>query len=365
MNITYQMPTKVIMGEGCVRANAALLAEMGKKALIVTGACSAKANGSQDDVLAALTQNGQSYAVYDKVMSNPTIACAYDGAAFAKSQGCDFVIAIGGGSPMDAAKAMALLARQDIPEPALFSGQYGPDVLPMVHIPTTAGTGSEVTPYAILTNDAAQTKTSLASPLLFPKIALLDARYMSGLPLNVTINTAVDALSHLVEGMLTVRANTVTGILAAEGMKNIAFCFGAMKQNALASDIREKLLYASMLGGVVIANTGTTVVHAMGYALTYFKNIDHGRANGLLMPAFFDFIQKNASVKVSEILSLMGFLSVEAFKSTMMELLGEKEKLTIQEIEKFSEITMKAKNIKNTIVSLSKDDIINIYKASF
>lgn len=365
MNIAYQMPTKVIVGEGCVRANAALIAGMGSNALIVTGARSAKINGSKDDVIAVLTKNAQSYAVYDKVMSNPTIECAYDGSAFAKAQGCDFVIAIGGGSPMDAAKAIALLARQDIPESALFSGQYSEDVLPMVHIPTTAGTGSEVTQYAILTNHAAQTKMSLASPLLFPKIALLDARYMSTLSLNDTVNTAIDALSHAVEGMLTVRANSITDILAAEAIKNIAFCIGALKQSAVTPDIREKLLYASMLGGMVIANTGTTVVHAMGYPLTYFKDIDHGRANGLLMAAFFDFLQKRVPEKVSEILSLMGFLSVEAFKSTMNELMGEKEKVTDEEFIKFSEIVIKAKNVGNTIIAPSKNDIINMYAASF
>jgi alcohol dehydrogenase class IV len=365
MNIAYQMPTKVIMGEGCVRANAALIAGMGNKALIVTGARSAKANGSQYDAIAALTQNGQSYAVYDKVTSNPAIACAYDGAAFAKAQGCDFVIAIGGGSPMDAAKAIALLARQDIPEPVLFSGQYNPDVLPMVHIPTTAGTGSEVTPYAILTNHTAQTKMSLASPLLFPKIALLDAGYMSTLSLDVTVNTAIDALSHAVEGMLTVRANVMTDIMAAEAIRNIAFCIGALKQNALTPDIREKLLYASMLGGTVIANTGTTVVHAMGYPLTYFKNIDHGRANGLLMAAFFDFLQKRVPEKVSEILSLMGFISVEAFKSTLNELMREKETVTGRESVEFAEIVIKAKNVGNTIIPPSKNDIVGMYKASF
>ena len=119
-------------------------------------------------------------------------------------------MAIGGGSPMDAAKAIALLACQDIPESALFSGEYGTEVLPMVHIPTTAGTGSEVTQYAVLTNDAAQTKTSLASPMLFPKYALLDAKYMSGLSLSTTINTAMDALSHVIEGMLSIRANAMT-----------------------------------------------------------------------------------------------------------------------------------------------------------
>jgi len=365
MNIAYKMPTKVIMGEDCVRTNASLIAGMGSKALIVTGAHSAKANGSQDDAITALTQNGQGYAVYDKVTSNPTIACAYDGAAFAKAQGCDFVIAIGGGSPMDAAKAIALLTRQDVPEPSLFSGQYNPDVLPMVHIPTTAGTGSEVTPYAILTNHSAQTKMSLASPLLFPNIALLDARYMSTLSLKVTVNTAIDALSHAVEGMLTVRANVMTDIMAAEAIKNIAFCIGALKQNALTPDIREKLLYASMLGGMVIANTGTTVVHAMGYPLTYFKDIDHGRANGLLMAAFFGFLQKRVPEKVSEILSLMGFISVEAFKSTMNELIGEKESFADQEFAQFSEIVIKAKNVDNTIIPPSKNDIIGMYKASF
>jgi len=365
MNLLYQMPTKVVMGEGCVRANAGLLAGMGSKALIVTGARSAKENGSQDDVMAALTQNGQSCAVYDKVMSNPSISCAYEGAAFAKQQGCDFVIAIGGGSPMDAAKAMALLARQDIPESELFSGQYSPDVLPMVHIPTTAGTGSEVTQYAILTNDAAQTKTSLASPLLFPKIALLDARYMSALPLNVTINTAIDALSHLTEGMLTVRANTMTDMLAEEGIKHIAFCFDAMKRNAVTDVIREKLLYASMLGGMVIANTGTTVVHAMGYSLTYFKNIDHGRANGLLMAAFFNYLQKSVPDKVSKIMSLMGFLSVEAFKTTMNELLGEKETVTDKEIDTFAQIAIQAKNIANTISPPTQNNITDMYMASF
>ena len=365
MNLKYLMPTKVLMGRGIVRSSANELMGLGSKALIVTGAHSAKANGSLEDVIAALTLNGQGYTVFDKVMSNPTIACVYEGAAFAKREGCDFVIAIGGGSPMDAGKAIALLACQDIAESALFSGQYGNEALPMAHIPTTAGTGSEVTPYAILTNDKAQTKTSLASPILFPKVALLDAGYTQGLPLHVTINTAVDALSHAVEGMLTVRAGIMTDMLAAESIRNISYCFDAMKQNALTPDIREKLLYASMLAGMVIANTGTTIVHPMGYPLTYFKGVDHGRANGLLMPAFFEFLQKNGVEKISQILSLMGFMSVDAFRNTMNELLGEKEKFTKPELASYAKIAVKVKNIGNTIVLPTEQDIVSIYEASF
>ncbi len=365
MNLSYHMPTRVLIGQDVVRRSAQQIAGMGEKALIVTGERSAKANGSQDDVVAALAQNGQHYAVFDKIKSNPVIASVYEGAALAKQEGCDFVIAVGGGSPMDAAKAIALLACQDISEENLFSGQYGGDVLPMVHIPTTAGTGSEVTPYAILTDDKAQTKTSLASPLLYPKMALLDAKYTQGLPLNVTINTAVDALSHAVEGMLTVRSCALTDLLAAESIKNISCCFDAMKRDTLTMELREKLLYASMLGGMVIANTGTTIVHSMGYSLTYFKDVDHGRANGLLMAAFFEYLLKKGEKKVSQILSLMGFASVDAFRNTMNELLGERGTLSEQEIAAYSMNAVKTKNVGNTIAPPSEQEVASIYEASF
>jgi len=358
------MPTKVLMGHNVVRQSADLISVLGKKALIVTGARSAEASGALDDVTAALKQNRQSYLIFNKVMSNPTIACVYDGADAAKREGCDFVVAVGGGSPMDAAKAIALLVCQDIPQSDLFSGRYGGTVLPMAHIPTTAGTGSEVTPYAILTNDAAQTKTSLASPLLFPNIAMLDARYLKALPHTVAVCTAIDALSHLTEGMLTVRSNMMTDMLATEGIKNIAYCLGALKNGLLTDEQREKLLYASMLGGMVISNCGTTAVHAMGYSLTYFKNVEHGRANGLLLAAFFEFLQKNEVEKVSRILELMGLKSVDELKITLDELLGEMDPLSEQEIVQYSRISINTKNIGNTLVPPTERDIADMFRAS-
>lgn len=140
-------------------------------------------------------------------MSNPTVECVYDGAETAMEEEVDFVIAIGGGSPMDSAKAIALLAVSDIERKNLFDGNIGNKALPMIHIPTTAGTGSEVTPYAILTNHEKQTKKSIASPCLFPTYALLDAKYTKNLGLATTVNTAIDSLSHSVEGMMSKRAN--------------------------------------------------------------------------------------------------------------------------------------------------------------
>lgn len=361
---SYFMPAKIISGRNCIANNAELLKQFGKKAIIVTGKYSAKANGSEADVISVLKQNGQEWCVYDKVMANPTIQCCYDGADFAKCENADFVIAIGGGSPMDAAKGIALLARQDIPEENLFLGNYSDNVLPMVFVPTTAGTGSEVTPYSILTNDRLQTKTRIASPYIFPKIAFLDAEYTKSLSAHTALNTAVDAFSHAVEGILSAKASFLTDALAVESIGRIAACFDSLKSGELSFEQRESLLEASAAAGMVIANTGTTAVHAMGYSLTYFRHIDHGRANGLLLGEFLKFVYKYAPKKIKIITNACCMNSAEELCSKLSVLLGEKEKFTEEELIQYSEISFKAKNINNCIVVPEKADVLMLMKNS-
>lgn len=261
---------------------------------------------------------------------------------------------------MDAAKAINLLACQDISDDNLFSGQYGTEIMPMIFIPTTAGTGSEVTPYSILTNDRAQTKTSLASPILFPKYAFLDAGYMENMPIDITINTAIDALSHSIEGMLSKRANPITNSIAAESIRRISSCFDALKSGKLTLEQRFELLYGSTLAGMVIANTGTTAVHSMGYSLTYFHNVDHGRANGLILPTFLSYISKYDPGIVGSILSIMGYKSVQEFKDVLDGLLGERESLSREEVEKYAAIASKSKNASNSIVIPGMEDLTDI-----
>lgn len=365
MEFQFYMPTRVITGEDCIRKNKDAFRALGTKAMIVTGARSAKANGSEKDVTEALKLADIEYVVFDKVMSNPTIACVYEGAAAARKAGADFVIAIGGGSPMDAGKAIALLAAQDISEDDLFKGQYENKILPMAFVPTTAGTGSEVTPYSILTNDKAQTKTSIATPLLFPALAFLDGRYTKDLGITTTINTAIDALSHGIEGMISVKANPVSDVLAKESIRQIRECFKALKEGSLTAAHREQLLYASMLAGVVIAHTGTTAVHSMGYSLTYFKDIDHGRANGLLLAEFMKFTAAGRPDVIESIITAMGYKKLEELEKDLEELLGAKEAITAEEISKYSSIAIKAKNIGNCPVVPEEKDLIKIYTESF
>lgn len=358
------MPTKVVNGIGCIKANKDIFASFGKKAMIVTGRTSARKNGSLADVEDVLKELSISYVIFDRIMSNPTIDCVYEGAELAKSEHADFIISIGGGSPMDAGKAIALLAAQEVARADLFSGKYENKVLPMIHIPTTAGTGSEVTQYAILTNDEKQTKTSVASPYLFPTVALCDPTYMMGLRKNITINTTVDALSHAVEGMLTKRANPLSDTLALESIRMITKHMDSLKNDTLTIEERGELLYASTLAGMVIAHTGTTAVHSMGYSLTYFKGLDHGRANGLLLAEFLRFVEKSDAKKIGQILQAMNLESVQEFAVLMNELMGAKEHLTDEEIESYAEIAIKAKNIKNCNVEPTKEDIIQIYFTS-
>lgn len=366
MSKQYYMPVKIITGANCVTENAALFKALGRKAIIVTGRSSAKENGSLQDILTVLSENGQSYVLFDKVMSNPTVACVYEGAKHAKGSGADFVICAGGGSPMDAGKAIAMLACCDVPRDRLFSGATIERALPMAMIPTTAGTGSEVTQYSVLTNDAASTKTSLSSPVLFPKIAFLDGKYMDHLSVKTTVHTAVDALSHLIEGYLSKRADFVSDALAVEGMRMMTAEFGNLTDFTIDRGDREKLLYASCIGGMVIAQTGTTIVHSMGYSLTYFKGVDHGRANGLLLAEYLRFARKSMPERVDALLGVMGLPTIDAFAGLLHDLLSccELETVTEEEMRHFASIAVKAKNRVNSVASPTEEEIKEIYSRS-
>ena len=364
MKINFHIPTKVVMDEDCIKNSAPLIAGLGKKALIVTGARSAKANGSLDDLCSTLKTNDQEFVVFNKVMSNPTIDCVYEGAALAKSEKADFVVSIGGGSPMDAAKAIAMLSVEDIEKGNIFLGGYKKR-LPLCCVPTTAGTGSEVTQYSILMDDAAQTKTSLASPVLFPDVALLDSKYMASLSKATMANTVIDSLSHSVEGYISNRANAISDALALEAIKIIADTIPAIYEWRLTSSDMEKLLYASTLGGMVIAHTGTTSVHSMGYSLTYFKDIDHGRANGLLLTEFLKFVESKCPERIAVILEAMGVASTGEIGDKLNLLLGEKESITDEEIDKFASIAIKAKNNANSMAVPTEADLKKLYRLSF
>lgn len=358
----YLMPTKILFGQGVIKKNASLFKEYGKKALIVTGKHSAKKNGSLDDILEVLKRNGIAYSIFDEIEENPSLETVEKGADFGKKEKIDFIIAIGGGSPLDAAKAINLLiANEDSSKEDLYILKPM-KTLPRIAVPTTAGTGSETTPYAILTNHQKKTKINIVHKVFFD-LALLDPEYMMAMPEAITINTALDALSHLVEGYLTVKANLFSDIWAEKGLNLFSECMDALKKKNFTYLLREKLLLVSTIAGMVIAQTGTSLPHGMGYALTYFHNIAHGRANALLMKAFLEIHPHRE--RVDRILSCLGLNNLEELGDFLDSLLGEKEKVTKDEIIAYAQdMTFNDLKLKNHPAKVSLEDIYQIYEKS-
>ena len=365
MKFRYFVPTRICSGRDCVEENASLLSDLGTRALIVTGRHSAKACGALDDVSNALGSRGRAWTIFDDIEPNPSVSSVYEGARRAREFGADFVVAVGGGSPMDAAKAIALLARQEIPEQKLFSGGFSADVLPMAHVPTTAGTGSEVTQYAVLTNDREQTKKSISGDMLFPNLALLDGKYLKSLSRASAVNTAVDAVSHAAEGMLSVRAGALSDLLARESLTLLGARLDRVASGTCAEADFDALLYASCLAGMVIANTGTTAVHAMGYPLTYFKGIDHGRANGLLLGEFLKWVEEKDPRAAARISEPLGFGCAQELADALQRLFGARETLSESEICAFSSKSAQNKNVRNCKFVASEREITDIYRKSF
>lgn len=221
-DLTYYMPTKIFYGKGCVNADKSFFSSLGKKCLIVTGKNSAKVSGALDDVLKALQSCEISSEIFDEITQNPLLSVCKEAGDLAKEKGVDFIIGIGGGSPLDAAKAIAVFATNDIAPTKIFEGNYDVPPLPIVLVGTTAGTGSEVTPYSVVmvdTEGGIARKRSITN--LFATACFCDYSYTCSLDYNFTISTALDALSHCIEGYFSKRADSISDLFAKTGAKLI------------------------------------------------------------------------------------------------------------------------------------------------
>lgn len=312
------MPTKVYSEDNCVLHHGREMTALGTKAMIVTGKHSAAKCGALQDVLDSL--GAMPYILFDRVEENPSIETVMEAREIAITQGVDLFIGIGGGSPMDAAKAISMMARNP---------QKGEDVLykaealvwfPVVCIPTTCGTGSEVTPYAILTRHTLQTKKSI-SHKIYPALALLDAKYLRSMPRTGLVNTCVDALCHLLESYLNTNSNELNRVYSREGLQ----LWGQFKDRLLADALLEQdyslMLHASMVAGMAITHTGTSLPHGLSYPVTYQLGIPHGRACGIFLGGFVEGYgnAKEAAAAVK----LLGFESTARFRDYLRRLLGK------------------------------------------
>ena len=307
----YYMPVKVYDEPECVKNHAKEITSLGSHALIVTGRKSAFSNGSFDDITAVLTEGGIEFEVFSEVEENPSVETVFLAKERFCSEKIDFVIGLGGGSPMDAAKAIALILLHDDYRPEdLYDTQKESTHLPLVCIPTTCGTGSEVTGVSVLTRHDKKTKISMVHKV-FPDIALIDGKYLSYAPHSLIVSSSVDALSHLIESRLSQKADDYVTMLTDAGFKMWASVRDCLAKG-VSPDENERflLMRSAAIAGMSIAQSGTSIPHALSYILTYDLGIPHGQAVAYYLTGFLAEAPINAKNKI---LHLSGFSDMTDF----------------------------------------------------
>jgi len=309
MNLNAFMPVKLVTGAGCVRASAKELAKLGKVCLIVTGKNSAKGSGALQDVTDTLDLNGQSWLVFEEIGPNPKLTDCMAAAEKAIAAGADFVLGIGGGSALDAAKCIAVLsANPGLTQTQLYAFDWANSPLKIVAVGTNAGTGSEVTKVSVITTPDGR-KKSFHNEAIFPVLALGDPTYTMSLPPMVTRATMVDVLAHCAESFFSRAANHISRIFAVEGIRLLLPVFRMMAENGcdnLDYATREKLYCASIYGGLAINVTGTCFPHTMGYLLTEAFGIPHGTACAVFQKDFYEYNKTVVPELAAEYLERIG-----------------------------------------------------------
>lgn len=309
MSYKFYMPLMSLIGENCLEDAGKEIKKLGfKKALIVTDKI-LREIGTATQVTNILDSVNVSYAFYDGVQANPTVKNVNDGLEVLKKNDCDFVISLGGGSSHDCAKGIALVATNG----GKIQDYEGADKakkaqLPLISINTTAGTGSEMTLFAIITDTDRHVKMSIVDKNLTPIIAVNDPKLMVGMPKGLTASTGMDALTHSIEAYVSTIANPITDACAEKSIKLVSDYLLRAVENGQDLEARDMMAYAEYLGGMAFNNASLGYVHSMAHQLGGFYNLPHGVCNAILLPHVQAFNSKNpvAAEKLAKAAVLMG-----------------------------------------------------------
>ena len=366
MNFSFNLPVRIVSGFDCIQKNAPLLC-LGECALIVTGKNGAKKSGALDDVISALAENGIRYSVFDEITENPPIETCFDGGRMAADIGADFIIGIGGGSAIDAAKAIAAFAaNQQISPMEIFEPEKRilPS-LPIVAVPTTSGTGSEANPYSVLTLPSGEKKKTFSAPDSWAKVAFLDGRYTTSLSKVQTLSTALDAFAHALESYISPKSTEISEMMALYAAEII---WDTIKDDPkeYSEEMHDKLLCASCAAGIAISITGTGFPHPLGYSITMLDGIPHGAACAVFDGDYIEYNMRSPEGK-KKLLKFAKRLDTDiiTIAKRIPELSGVNLTFTEEEIKKRVALVIDAKNYTNSPYVISESEMIDIYKKHF
>ena len=376
----FKTPEYTLIGSKALEEAKPYLKKCGKKALIVTGK-HVVLSDMMAELKKALEEIGIAYFVFEGIPGEPTNVMIDEGIAAYKENGCDFCIGIGGGSPLDSAKAIAAMITNE-GKIADYNGKViEKPIPPVVAIPTTAGTGSEATQFTVITDVEKDIKMLLKGGYLVPKIAIVDPAYTYSAPKSITAATGMDALTHAIEAYTSRKALPVTDTLAVSAVKRIMKYLPAAYKDGSDEKARYEMSVASYEAGICINNSTVTLVHGMSRPIGALFHVAHGISNAMLLTKCLAFALDGAYEKFANLGREIGAATAEDDDKTasekFIEALNEICKIceipTLLEygipkdeffahMEKMAHDALTSGSPGNTMKPISEQDIIEIYK---
>ena len=379
----FAIPAHVLVGKDVLESAIPYLKKYGSKALIVTGKHVGK-SPMMEQLKKVLEEAGIRYVIFDGITGEPTDKMIDAGLEVYKANSCGFIIGIGGGSPLDSAKAIAAMAANE-GKIADYSGKEITGEIPgIVAIPTTSGTGSEATKFTVITDLERDIKMLLKGDSLVPGLAIVDPNFTMDMPKSVTAATGLDALTHAVEAYTSKKAFPLTDVCAVSAVKRIMKYLPVAYKNGYDVKAREEMSLAAFEAGICINNSSVTIVHGMSRPIGALFHVPHGMSNAMLLKECLGFALDGAYDRFADLGRAIGAASDEdSDQQAAEQLLAEIEKIckiceipTLREygikeeafmpvIEKMADDAIASGSPGNTRKTVTKENCIDIYKRVF
>jgi alcohol dehydrogenase class IV len=379
MAYQFSLPGSIIIGENALQSSRSHIESYGKNALIVTGKIVEKTSAFKT-LTELLEELNISYSVFSEITGEPTDKMIEAGVKLYNEAGSDFIIAIGGGSPLDSAKAIAAMTKLDGEISDYMGKEISGKFPPLVLIPTTAGTGSEATKFTIITDTLRNVKMLLKGDVLLPELAVIDYTFTMTSPPNITAATGMDALTHAVEAYTSRKGNEMTDMYAIDAIRRIFKYLPEAYKNGSDRKAREEMAIASFEAGICINNASVTLVHGMSRPIGALFHVPHGISNAMLIKECLEYVLDGCNDRFAAIARAIGAADekievAEAAKAFINELAKLCHALNIPTlaeygikkdefeacIDKMATDAMASGSPSNTIKNVTKEDLLTIY----
>ena len=357
---------KIVTGAGSFNKLGELAAPFGRRVMIVTGRHAMKASGSTARAKKLLAAANIESFVFDNISGEPTDAEVDAAREFRRVNNCDLVIGLGGGSPIDVAKCAAALAHVSAPTRDFLLGKTSdaPNPLPHISIPTTSGTGTEVTFNSVISVPDIPLKTSIRVEGLLPNVALVDSELTLTCPPEITAASGLDALTQSVESYVSIHATPITRALALRSIELLARSLERAYHDGNDREARDACSYGSLIGGMAFTNSRLGVVHGIAHPLGVRYHIAHGVVCGILLPPSIRLNREAAGIYYDEISRAIG-CDIEKFAESLLDKLGigrtfAKWKLDARDFPTIARESMPSGSLKANPHKVTEDDIVRI-----